>query len=480
IIEALSDSTIYMVYYILAKYIAKEWMTFKKFEKDPDKLMDEFFDYIFLGRGDSAEVATITAVPKRVLESIRKEFESFYPVDMRHSAKELIPNHFSFYIFNHVALFPRQYWPRGIAANGHVLMSGQKMSKSLQNIIPLRDAIKRFGADPVRIGVLATAEIGQDTDFSEELALSIQDRLVTLLATARRLGKNPASRGKDRTRPVSLLDKWILHRLNETIRSTTTAMETLRVRETIQKVLYQIENDVAWYLRRLGPPKRTDRGTGKRADMRDQILQRVLETRAKMLAPLAPHVAEEIWSMLGGKGMLASASWPEPDDRFQDQDAEVSEDLVKQVMEDTAEILKATGIRPAKITYYTSPELKWTIYLKAIEFVNSNSGATNGQSKLGDFIKSAMSEPTVRSQGKAAADYATKAYQQARQLQDQRTLRLKAGMIEEARILGDATNFFEREFKATARVANAGSKEIVDPKDRARMAEPYRPAIYIE
>src|SRR5437899_1781723 len=124
VIEALSDSTIYMAYYILSKYLSKEWMTFKKFEKDPEKLMDEFFDYIFLGRGDPGEVSTITDIPKRVVEGIRREFEYFYPVDMRHSAKELIPNHFSFYIFNHVALFPRKHWPKGIAANGHVLMNG--------------------------------------------------------------------------------------------------------------------------------------------------------------------------------------------------------------------------------------------------------------------------------------------------------------------------------------------------------------------
>src|SRR2546430_7364946 len=48
-IEALSDSVIYMAYYILAKYLNKNWLAFKKFEKDPEKLPDSFFNYIFLG-----------------------------------------------------------------------------------------------------------------------------------------------------------------------------------------------------------------------------------------------------------------------------------------------------------------------------------------------------------------------------------------------------------------------------------------------
>src|SRR5205809_7823655 len=49
-IEALSDSVVYMAYYVLAKYLAKAWVIFKKFEKDPEKLPECFFDYLFLGQ----------------------------------------------------------------------------------------------------------------------------------------------------------------------------------------------------------------------------------------------------------------------------------------------------------------------------------------------------------------------------------------------------------------------------------------------
>src|SRR2546430_7042272 len=56
-IEALSDSVIYMAYYILAKYLNKNWLAFKKFEKDPEKLPDSFFNYVFLGGGTSESVA---------------------------------------------------------------------------------------------------------------------------------------------------------------------------------------------------------------------------------------------------------------------------------------------------------------------------------------------------------------------------------------------------------------------------------------
>src|SRR2546422_4391539 len=299
IVEALSDSVVYMAYYILSKYFAKDWVVFKKFEKNPSKLRDAFFNFTLLGEGAVDRVAEESGVPKRILSAIRTEFEYFYPVDMRHSARELVSNHLSFYIFHHSTLFPERQWPKGIVANGFVLMESAKMSKSLQNIIPLRQGIARFGADPVRVGVLATAELGQDTDFSEGLAASIQERLATLLGQARKQGaKKKAGKSKPST-----LDRWMISRLSNAVHAATTALDRLRVREAINIILYQLDNDVGWYNRRLGPKK-------SKSDSRNRVLRRVLETRTRMMAPLAPHTAEEIWTRLGNRGFVVQSKWP--------------------------------------------------------------------------------------------------------------------------------------------------------------------------
>src|SRR2546429_2595437 len=218
-IEALSDSVIYMAYYILAKYLNKNWLAFKKFEKDPEKLPDSFFNYVFLGGGTSESVAHETGISKRLLEAIRKEFNHFYPVDMRHSGKDLVSNHLSFYIFHNTALFAQNQWPKGIVANGFVLMEGEKMSNSLGTIVPLRQAVAKFGADPLRLGVLATAELNQDTDFSPSLATTIQERLVNLIQQSRKLGRKRTGRTS-----YSILDRWMLSRLNASVQSATAAM----------------------------------------------------------------------------------------------------------------------------------------------------------------------------------------------------------------------------------------------------------------
>jgi len=461
-IEALSDSVVYMAYYVLAKYLAKEWVIFKKFEKYPQKLPDSFFDYLFLGQGSTEAVSRETGISKRILEAARREFSYFYPVDMRHSAKDLVSNHLSFYIFHHTALFAQDQWPRGIVANGFVLMAGDKMSKSLENIIPLRQAVAKFGADPLRIGTLATAELNQDTDFNETLATTIQDRLIGLISQSRKLRRKMAAK-----RAYSTLDRWMLSRLNTAIQAATTAMERLRVREVVNIVLYHLENDAAWYQRRLGPKK-------TRGDARNQVLRQVFDSKARMLAPLAPHVAEEMWFTLGNKGLVVRAEWPKPDDRLHDKTAEASESIVKQTLEDTGEILKATGLTAKSITYYAAGQWKLSIYQKALTAVQSD------PKRQGEFIKEIMSNPDLRAIGKPAADYAAKSYQQATQMKEELRESRVGVQPNEKRVLEDASDFFKREFRAEIHVSQEGEKEIRDPKGRSRFAEPYRPAIFIE
>src|SRR5207245_8385260 len=97
--------------------------------------------------------------------------------------------------------------------------------------------------------------------------------------------------------------------------------------------------------------------------------------------------------------------------------------------------------------------------------------------RVGEFIKMIMSEPEIRSESKPAADYANKSFQQARQLKELRSSRVRTGSVDEAGILEDAKEFFQREFKASVKVQKSGTKEIDDPKSKAKTAEPYRPAI---
>ena len=132
IIESLADSVIYMAYYLLSRHISNNLDLQKNDDMVlADNLNDSFFDYVLLGKNERDLVAKDSKISIQLLEKIRNEFLYFYPVDSRHSGRDLVPNHLAFFIFNHAAIFPRDKWPKQIVVNGSVLMEGKKMSKSL-------------------------------------------------------------------------------------------------------------------------------------------------------------------------------------------------------------------------------------------------------------------------------------------------------------------------------------------------------------
>src|SRR5690606_24016474 len=123
LIESLGDSTIYMSYYIIARFIESGDLKL-------ENLTLSFFDYVLLGKGDLAAVSADTGLSPELLKEIRRHFNYWYPVDLRSSGKDLVPNHLLFFLFHHVALFEEDKWPKAIAVNGFVSLEGQKMSKS--------------------------------------------------------------------------------------------------------------------------------------------------------------------------------------------------------------------------------------------------------------------------------------------------------------------------------------------------------------
>src|SRR5699024_4113842 len=112
-------------------------------------LTPEVWDYIFF---PEATYPTGSAIPKEKLDILKREFEYWYPMDLRVSGKDLVPNHLTYLLYNHTAMWPEkpQYWPRSVRANGHLLLNNEKMSKSTGNFLTLGDAIERYSADGVR------------------------------------------------------------------------------------------------------------------------------------------------------------------------------------------------------------------------------------------------------------------------------------------------------------------------------------------
>src|SRR5262249_52817535 len=144
------------------------------------------------------------------MEQMRASFLYWYPVDSRHSAWDLVRNHLTLYIFNHVGIFEEAQWPRQIVTNGFVLMDGKKMSKSMGNILPLRKAISEYGADVVRFSIVSGSDLSSDTDFNKSVAEGVRSRLGLV---SRLLQDSMHNRSK----PHGRIERWLLSRLNRKI-----------------------------------------------------------------------------------------------------------------------------------------------------------------------------------------------------------------------------------------------------------------------
>ncbi len=169
LIESLSDSTIYMAYYTVAHLLqagSLDGHATGPANIKPEQLTNEVWNYIFL-RGD---YPSNTDIPKDTLETLRREFAYWYPLDLRVSGKDLIPNHLTFFLYNHAAVWPKERWPKGVRGNGHILLNGDKMSKSTGNFLTLRDAMAKYSIDGMRFALADSGDTLEDANFLDETA----------------------------------------------------------------------------------------------------------------------------------------------------------------------------------------------------------------------------------------------------------------------------------------------------------------------
>jgi leucyl-tRNA synthetase len=505
IIESLSDSVIYMAYYILAKYLNGN---VNNAIINTDDLKDSFFDFILLGKGDNMQVAADCKISTESIKQIRNEFSYFYPVDARHSGRDLIPNHLSFFIFNHSTIFEEENWPKQIVVNGSVLMEGKKMSKSLGNIIPLRAAIKEHSADAIRVAILTSAELLQDADFSFDAVKGIQSKLCDIYDMA--IEYSIKKKEQDQTKPkaetptqvpktiMELEDRWLISKLQHTIANTTISMEKLRAREALHLILYSLDQDLQWYKKRV------------KAKRREYIiaatLSLFLDVRIRMLAPFAPFISEEVWEKIGGSTdnlslstsssssattSIIFAGWPIVDEDKNDPVAEESEELIMNLISDLQKIVKVTSITPTKIVIYTSARWKLQIYQKILATMLLES-----KTNFGDIMKQLVKDRETATKAKTNPNLIRKIIEDILSSPiEARNRRLKlAANFDEIFPINDARMLLSLEsgnsqaqitvYQEEAR-GEEGNEEDDLPENRdlgskAKSARPFKPAIYIK
>ncbi|TPX59918.1 leucine---tRNA ligase [Powellomyces hirtus] len=313
LIESLSDSTIYMAYYTVAHMLHGGNLDGSKpgsANITPEQMTDDIWDFIMV----NGPAPKGTSIPQETLDKMRREFEYFYPLDLRTSGKDLINNHLTFCIYNHTAIFPKEKWPKGIRVNGHLLLNGTKMSKSTGNFMTIRDAIKVFGADATRFALADAGDGVEDANFLEKTA---DDAILKLYTEREWIEENltTAAEGKLRKGAYTWNDRVFEAELNKLITDTDHAYKTMWYREALKLAFYEMTIARSAYRKAT-----TGQGVGSASlegeeyeGMHEDLVKRYIEVQAIMLAPLTPHWSEYVWSELLKKPeSIKKALWPTP------------------------------------------------------------------------------------------------------------------------------------------------------------------------
>jgi leucyl-tRNA synthetase len=449
IVETLSDSTIYMSFYTINKHI-------RQYDIKPESLTHDFFDYIFYGKGSEAALSKASGIAVEVLREMRAEFLYWYPFDLRVSAKELVPNHLTFCIFHHAALFPKEQWPRAIGVNGMLMIEGKQMHKSKGNFVTMKNAVDKYGADATRCALLLGAEGMDDPDWRGENAADIQGKFGSLRNLA--LGIIEKANSDETTH----LENWLLSKMQQRIGEVTRNLEELKTRTALEIALFETWNDFRWYTRRKGKTEA-------------KAVQEALEVWLRLLAPFAPYVCEELWSAAGKENFISLADWPRVDEDNVDVLAEERENLLTDLVDDTLNVLRATKITPSRVCYYTAAGWKRKVYRSLV------ARAVEGDVKVNEVMRELAKDSSLRENMKAVASFVPKVLKALSKLPSERKKRLaNVELSSEKEFVESALNFLEERFGAKVAVYGEEDKARYDPKQRAALAIPGQPAIYIE
>ncbi|MBX9719623.1 MAG: isoleucine--tRNA ligase, partial [Microbacteriaceae bacterium] len=244
------------------------------------------------------------------------------------------------------ALFDRPAF-KNVISHGIVLGNdGQKASKSLRNYPDVFETFDRDGSDAIRWFEMSSSVIrGGNLIVTEEgIRASVREFLLPLWSTYYffTLYANAGTLGEARRRidSANVLDRYLLAKTRDLVVEVTAQLEALDAPLAAAALRDFADVLTNWYVRR----SRDRFWAGDDRDAHDTLFT-VLETLARLSAPLAPLVAEEVWRGLTGGESVHLTDWPAADEFPADEALVAAMDRVRSIASSGLALRKAQGLR---------------------------------------------------------------------------------------------------------------------------------------
>lgn len=301
-------------------YAALPWNA--DFELD---LHRPYTDNLILIGDDGAEYTRIPEVVDCWVESGSMPFAEYhYPFENKEQFEKRAPGDFiaeyiaqtrTWFYYMHamgVLLFDRQAF-KNVVSTGTILASdGEKISKSKRNYTDPLELINEYGSDSMRLYLMGSPVMqSEDLRFRDEDVRDAHNKVVGMLWNTFKffdLYQKEYDGTTEARKSTHVLDRWVLARLDELIAQTTTTMEAYDTPNTCRAIRAFVDEYSTWYVRRSRERVKSE-WHDKQYSLATQ--REVLLTLAKLLAPIAPFIAESIWRGIEGGGSVHLEAWPE-------------------------------------------------------------------------------------------------------------------------------------------------------------------------
>jgi len=257
---------------------------------------------------------------------------------------------------------------------------GQKMSKSKGNTIDPVGIIDKYGADALRYTLTSLVTYGgQDIKVSDErfefgrnFANKIWNASRFVLMNLEGMDDNPIDQEK-----LTIADKWILNKYNETVREVNRNIKEFRIGETSQ-ILYEFFWNFYcdWYLE-LTKIQLHDENLKSNTQ---RVLRFVLEKTLRLLHPIMPFITERIWQLVPGKAYkndsdaLVKAKYPEFDIHLENKSAEDDMNLIIDIIRGIRNVRQSLNIPASsriKAVIYAENEQEKAILEQGKNYIGS-------------------------------------------------------------------------------------------------------------
>jgi leucyl-tRNA synthetase len=236
----------------------------------------------------------------------REKIDYWFPIDqyiggVEHAILHLIYSRFWTKVMRDMGLVGNDEPATRLFTQGMVIRNGAKMSKSKGNVVSPDDMIARYGADATRMYSLFAAPPDRDLEWQEDGVAGVSRFLGRVYRLGMRYRDQVRSADGAPAAPTSPLAQALLRKLHQTIRKITQDFSGRWHFNTCIAAIMELVNEIVAAEAGLATMP---------AEESAKLLGALLPSLILLLAPLAPYLAAEMWTELGGSGSLLRHPWP--------------------------------------------------------------------------------------------------------------------------------------------------------------------------